>query len=395
MGTDVEENNILMNTQVNKDVFKTKLRTYQWLYSLEPPLMAAISLALYLWLGFSTLLWLTPFFIFAVLPIMDYRSPSDLLSPELVEDEIKMTRSFCQWVVRSYVPIQYTVNILGVACIATMTMSIAELVGLVLTVGIINGLAIAPAHELNHQSSKLNTLFSILAISPAVYGQFLIEHNRGHHVKVATPEDPASARMGESFWEFAPRSIVLGLLSACKLELTRMQRSFSLIKIVESRLLQSWTCSALIFIAGYFVGGMNVLWFLAAQAAVGILLLEVVNYVEHYGLLRAKVGGRYEPCTPQHSWNSNKLVSNIGLFNLQRHSDHHANALRPFETLRHFEESPQHPSGYAGMIVLALIPALWFKVMNNKVVAHYNGDVRKANLHPRKASKLIAQYDQS
>jgi alkane 1-monooxygenase len=130
--------------------------------------------------------------------------------------------------------------------------------------------------------------------------------------------------------------------------------------------------------------------FLLVQAFYGASLLEVVNYIEHYGLLRQKDStGRYERCAPRHSWNSNHLVTNLFLYQLQRHSDHHANPTRRFQALRHFEDSPQLPSGYAGMLVLAYIPPLWFWVMDKRVKAHLNGDLSKANLYPAKREKLL------
>ena len=358
---------------------KARLRTYHWLYSLEPPALAVASLALAFWLKFTILLWVVPFFIFVVLPIMDYRSKSDRWNPDRVAEELKPLRSFFQWIVRSYMILQWIANILAVTCFITMPHTLLNVAGLIMSIGIINGIAIAPAHELNHTHSKVNRFFSVLIVAPAFYGQFLVEHNRGHHARVATPEDPASARFGESFWAFAVRSVTMGLASACRFEIDRITRKPSLKKVLNSRLLQGWLCSAIIAGAVYAVGGLSTLLFFCAQAVVAILLLEVVNYIEHYGLLRRKVNGQYEPCTHQHSWNSNKLVTNIGLFNLQRHSDHHANAMRPYEMLRHFEDSPQHPTGYAAMIVLALIPPLWFRVMNQRVLDHYGGDINKVN----------------
>jgi alkane 1-monooxygenase len=126
---------------------------------------------------------------------------------------------------------------------------------------------------------------------------------------------------------------------------------------------------------------------------IGFSLLEVVNYLEHYGLLRQKrEDGRYERCRPEHSWNSNNVASNVLLYHLQRHSDHHANPTRRYQALRHVEEAPQLPTGYAGMIVLAWIPPLWRRVMDPRLVAHYGGDATRANIQPRKLRKTLARY---
>jgi alkane 1-monooxygenase len=125
----------------------------------------------------------------------------------------------------------------------------------------------------------------------------------------------------------------------------------------------------------------------------GFSLLEVVNYLEHYGLLRQKLAnGRYERCMPRHSWNSNHVASNVFLYNLERHSDHHANPTRRYQMLRHFEEAPQLPSGYGLMLGIAYIPPLWRKVMDKRVLAMYDGDVTKANIQPTKREKVLAKY---
>ncbi len=139
--------------------------------------------------------------------------------------------------------------------------------------------------------------------------------------------------------------------------------------------------------------GWVVLPWLILQAVVGFSLLEVVNYLEHYGLLRQREeSGRYERCAPEHSWNSNNVASNVFLYHLQRHSDHHANPVRRYQALRHYDEVPELPSGYATMIVAAYVPPLWRRIMDDRVLDHYGGDVTRANLLPRKRERLIARY---
>jgi alkane 1-monooxygenase len=136
-----------------------------------------------------------------------------------------------------------------------------------------------------------------------------------------------------------------------------------------------------------------VLPYLLLQAVLGFSLLEVVNYLEHYGLLRQKKeDGRYQRCLPEHSWNSNNVASNVLLYHLQRHSDHHANPTRRYQALRHVDEAPQLPTGYAGMIVLAWFPPIWRRVMDPRLLEHYGGDVTRANIQPRKRDKILARY---
>ena len=144
--------------------------------------------------------------------------------------------------------------------------------------------------------------------------------------------------------------------------------------------LQAWAMTVVLFAACSLIWGWAALAFLVVQAALGASLLEVINYIEHYGLKRQQdENGRYERCQPRHSWNSNHTITNVLLYQLQRHSDHHANPTRPYQALRHFDDSPQLPSGYASMMMLAYIPPLWFRVMNPRVKAHYEGDLSLAN----------------
>ena len=141
------------------------------------------------------------------------------------------------------------------------------------------------------------------------------------------------------------------------------------------------------------VFGIVVLPYLLIQAVLGFSLLEVVNYLEHYGLLRGKrEDGRYERTAPEHSWNSNNVASNVLLYHLQRHSDHHANPMRRYQALRHFDEAPQLPTGYAGMIVTAAFPPLWRRLMDHRVLAHYDGDLQRVNIHPRARKRVLARY---
>jgi alkane 1-monooxygenase len=234
---------------------------------------------------------------------------------------------------------------------------------------------------------------SRIALAQTCYGHFFIEHNRGHHVRVATPPDPASARFGESFWRFLPRTVSGSLTSAWRLEKTRLARTGGSPWSVRNDILTAWAMSAVLFGALTAVFGPGVLPYLAIQAVFGFCLLEVINYTEHYGLLRERTeSGRYERCAPRHSWNSDNLASNVFLYHLQRHSDHHANPTRRYQALRHFETAPELPTGYAGMIVLAYFPPLWRRVMDPLVLAHYDGDITRANIMPSKRTAVLARY---
>jgi alkane 1-monooxygenase len=272
-------------------------------------------------------------------------------------------------------------------------LSTPESIGLALTTAMVAGIAINTAHELGHKRASSERWLSKVALAQTGYGHFFVEHNRGHHVRVATPEDPASARLGESFYEFLPRTVAGSLRSALEIEREHLQRDGHGFWSVRNDILNAWLMTLVLFAGLTAAFGVVVLPYLILQAVVGFCMLEVVNYLEHYGLLRAKrEDGRYERCRPEHSWNSNNVASNVLLYHLQRHSDHHANPLRRYQALRHFDEAPQLPTGYAGMIVLAAIPPLWRRVMDRKLMEHYDGDLSKMNIHPRTRRRVLARY---
>ncbi|HZA10051.1 alkane 1-monooxygenase, partial [Mycobacterium sp.] len=209
----------------------------------------------------------------------------------------------------------------------------------------------------------------------------------------ATPEDPASARMGESLWAFLPRSVWGSLRSSWQLEAKRMRRLNLSVFDIRNDVVNAWLMSVVLWVTLIAVFGPALVPFMIIQAVFGLTLLETVNYLEHYGLLRQQTAnGRYERCTPEHSWNSDHLVTNLFLYHLQRHSDHHANPTRRYQTLRSIDGAPNLPSGYATMIALTYIPAVWRRVMDHRVLAHYGGDITRANLHPPRREKLLDKY---
>jgi alkane 1-monooxygenase len=212
-------------------------------------------------------------------------------------------------------------------------------------------------------------------------------------VRVSTPEDPASARLGESFYAFLPRTVLGSLRSAWSLEKARFARLERSQWTIRNDLLNAWLMSVVLFGTLIAVFGATIIPYLLLQAVLGFSLLEVVNYLEHYGLLRRRrEDGRYERCRAEHSWNSNNVASNVMLYHLQRHSDHHTYPVRRYQALRHMEEAPQLPTGYAGMIVLAMIPPLWSRVMDRRLIDHYGGDVTRANIDPRRRERMLSRY---
>jgi alkane 1-monooxygenase len=337
--------------------------------------------------------WLGPLILYGLIPLCDALIGEDRNNPpESAVAAIEAER-FYRMLVYAYIPLQFAATVLGAWVAVRADLAVWELAGVVATIGIVNGVGINTAHELGHKKEALERRLARLTLAPVAYGHFYVEHNRGHHVRAATPEDPASSRMGESFWAFLPRTVIGSLRSAWDLEAQRLQREGLPAWHWRNQNLQAWSLTVLLFGAISAWLGAGALAFLVAQALFGISLLEVVNYLEHYGLLRQRLpDGRYERVQPTHSWNSNNTVTNLLLYQLQRHSDHHANPTRRYQSLRHFDESPQLPSGYATLIPLAYVPALWFRVMDPRVVAHYRGDLRRANLQPQRREALLRRY---
>ena len=368
-------------------------KRYLWLLGPAIPVIGAAMLAVYWQTQATWSLWFAVALVHIILPVLDFIFGEDAANPPDAALKALDADRYYSWVLYAFVPLQIGVTILGAWMAATLDMPWHHLLGLAISVGIVNGVAINTAHELGHKKDKLDRWLARISLAPTFYGHFYVEHNRGHHKNVATPEDPASSRFGESFWAFWPRTVMGSLRSAWHLEAERLQRFNKKVWSTENENLQSWAMSLVLFGGLLAVLGWKVLPFLLIQAVYGFSLLEVVNYLEHYGLLRRKnADGRYERCEPEHSWNSNHTVTNLFLYHLQRHSDHHANPTRRYQTLRHFENSPQLPSGYAGMITLAYITPLWYALMNKRVIQHYKGDLSRISFQPGKRTQLMAQY---
>ncbi len=280
--------------------------------------------------------------------------------------------------------------------IARWDLPTVDKVGLSVTMGFVAGIGISTAHELGHKRESVERWMAKIALAQSCYGHFYIEHNRGHHVRVATPEDPASSRLGESFYAFWPRTVVGSARGAWRLERRRYARHHEHPFRIGNDVINAWLLSAGLWVAMVLWLGLGILPYLILQAVIGFSLLEVVNYLEHYGMLRQRVGApgseRYERVEPTHSWNANHIATNVLLYHLQRHSDHHANPTRRYQALRDYEDAPQLPAGYAGMLLIALVPPLWSRVMDPRVVAHYGGDVTRANIAPRRRSALLRRY---
>lgn len=367
-------------------------KRHLWPLGVVLPMLVLLAWALVSLTGLGAFWWFGPFFVFGILPVLDLLVGSDALNPPEGAMPALDADRYYRRLTYAFIPMQYA----GLAVAGWLWsrggMTVLDKVGLAVTVGCVAGLAINAAHELGHKRNDLERRLAKVALAQSVYGHFYLEHDRGHHVRVATPEDPASSRFGESFWEFLPRTVVGGLRSAWSIESRRWAKAESTRWTWRNELLNAWAMSVLLFTVLAIAFGPGILPYLAIQAAFGFCLLEIVNYLEHYGLLRQRnAAGRYERTRPAHSWNSNNTCSNVLLYHLQRHSDHHANPLRRYQTLRHMEEAPQLPTGYAGMMLLALVTPAWRRVMDPRLLAHYDGDLTRANVLPRRRAALLAR----
>ena len=372
-------------------------KRYLWLIGLVVPSLGLIAMTVHGLTGFERVLWIGPVVIFVLVPLIDLVAGRDPTNPpDDVVEALERDRYY-RWITYAFLPVQYAAFVWAMWYVTHVDgLSLLGKIGLAATIGCIGGIGINTAHELGHKKESHERWLSKLVLAQSAYGHFYIEHNRGHHVRVATPLDPASSRLGENVYQFWPRTVFGSVRNAWRLERKRFARHHRHPWRIGNDVLNAWLMTAVLW--GGLVAwlGVGVLPYLVLQAVIGFSLLEIVNYLEHYGMLRQQVGPedarRYERCAPSHSWNSNNIATNVLLYHLQRHSDHHANPTRRYQTLRDFEQSPVLPTGYAGMIVLALVPPLWRRVMDPRVLAHADGDITLVNIAPRKRDRIVARY---
>jgi len=361
-----------------KHVLQMKKVGY-WLFLL-PVLIVFLSW----WLGDRTgmhnlFAWFPVIVVFGIIPVLDWLIGQDPVNPdEQTEVPALAEEKYYRFLTLMVVPMQLLVTVGGgVLWISQWDqLNLFGHLGWLMGIGVASGiLAINVGHELVHKDSKLETWAGGFLLSLVTYAGFKVEHVRGHHVHVSTPEDASSSRYGQSLYEFLPHAYAHNFMNAWALEAKELKRRNLPVVSWHNELIWWYGISAA-FLAGFTLayGWKGALYFIATSFFAATTL-EVINYIEHYGLHRRKLeNGKYERTNIHHSWNSNFLLTNLVLFHLQRHSDHHAFAKRRYQVLRHHEESPQLPLGYAGMFVMALIPPLWFKVMNPRVEAYYAGE---------------------
>lgn len=342
------------------------LRALPFALVFVPVALALLGLA---WGGAWT--WGTVAFVFGLVPLADLVLGRDEVNPEPASYEAPPAHWAFRLMSWAVVPALLGLTIAVAWGVGSKPFAAWELAGLVISCGVAaGGIGITVAHELIHKTGAWERGLGQALLLNACYMHFYIEHLIGHHARVSTPEDPASARLGESFYAFYPRTVVGSFKSAWGIEVQRLERQGLGPWTGRNRML--WYVLAPLGVAvalGLACGPLAGAFFLA-QGVVAFSLLEVVNYLEHYGLERAALpNGRFERVGEQHSWSCANRLTNWFLFQLQRHADHHMHAARRYEALRHMPGAPELPTGYAGMIWLALVPPLWRKVMDPRVAA--------------------------
>lgn len=340
-----------------------RFRFVKYLMVLVTPLLVLVSLT-----GREWLTYLAPAVLFGVLPLMELFTQGSTENLSAVEEEVAKKDPRYDFILYLLVPIQYLLLVFFLFRIGNSQNSLLETIGIVLSMGMACGiLGINAAHELGHRSTGYEQTMSKMLLLTSLYMHFFIEHNRGHHRHVSTDEDPASSRKGELVYSFYFRTIFGSWLSAWKLERERLLKKKQGFWSIHNEMLRFQITQIGLLVSIALVFDMRTMLLFMMAALIGILLLETVNYIEHYGLRRELVNGRYERTMPCHSWNSNHPLGRLMLLELSRHSDHHYAASRKYQILRHFDDSPQMPTGYPGMIILALFPPLWFYVMDRQI----------------------------
>ncbi len=313
--------------------------------------------------------YFTPVFAFGIIPLVEPLTGKSEKNLSADERQEKLKAKLFDWLLYLNLPIVAAVLYFFIQRLVSGGLELYEIIGMTLTTGIVLGSSgINVAHELGHRKNKAERFLAWMLLLPSFYMHFYIEHNRGHHKNVSTPLDPASAEKGENLYRFWVRSTVGSYLSAWRIQKKMLDKSeANFFSLKNEMLVFHFVELIYISLIGFFFG-IQILGWVVLAGVIGFLLLETINYVEHYGLRRELLpSGNYEPVKPRHSWNANQELGRIMLYELTRHSDHHYLASKKYQVLDHHEESPQLPAGYPTCMLMALLPPLWFSVMDKRI----------------------------
>lgn len=335
-------------------------RDFKYLLAYIIPISAILGITIGGYFSFATVI-----IGYVLIPIIDKIVPASTENLELELAKKKILNRYFDLLLLINLPLVYLVLWIFLNKINAEVLSTIEISGMVFSTAIVlTSSGINVAHELGHKPEKYNKIVSQLLLLPSLYMHFFIEHNRGHHLLVSTDEDPASARKGEMFYTFWFRSVIGQWIGAWNLE----KRRWKTLWTIKNQMMHFMLIQGLFVFVLYSLFGGAVLFYFLLAAVISFTQLELVNYIEHYGLRRKKLeSGRYEKVNSRHSWNSNHEVGRIMLYELTRHSDHHYKSAKKFQILDHHDESPQLPYGYPSSMLISLIPPLWFKLMDPRI----------------------------
>lgn len=368
-------------------------KRYAWLVSLLVPAVLGCGPLFYWLTGSVAAMWIPMALVYGVIPVVDLVVGEDLNNPpEEVVPQLEAD-PYYRWATYALVPVLWMAFLGNAYFVGTQDLPWMGVVAMAVNTGILCGFAINLGHELGHKKSKLERNLATSVLAMGAYGHFAIDHNRGHHRHVATPDDCASSRMGENLYAFAVRELPGAFRRAWFLEAGRLERHGKSRWSLENEIVRAGLITAGVSVGLLIAFGAVMIPFLLATYFIGAFHLTMANYVEHYGLLRQKrPNGLYERCQPHHSWNSNHICSNWALYHLQRHSDHHANPGRRYQSLRHFDDLATLPNGYFGMFLVALVPPLWFRVMDPILLEHVERDPKRIHFDPKRREALCKRY---
>jgi alkane 1-monooxygenase len=370
-----------MRLQSIKPSVALTVKKYGYFIFLMPLIMPALSFYWGHLSGYHDFFaFLTLLVVYALIPILDLLLGKDPVNPSEADVPSLSQEKFYRYLALSCLPLYFICLFSTGFLLVTWTeLSIVGQIGFALSMGVVGGIiAINVGHELIHKNTKLEKVSGGLLYSLVCYAGFIVEHIYGHHVHVSTPDDASSSRYKQSVYNFLPKAYVGNFKNAWKIQKKRLnKKGLGLLSSKNELIWYNLASVATACLMGLFFVLLGSDFLLGAgffliQSVVAFTLLEIINYIEHYGLHREKLSnGKYQRVNIEHSWNSNYFLTNMFLFQLQRHSDHHAYAARRYQVLRHHPESPQLPFGYATMFVIALVPPLWMAIMNPKVEAYY------------------------
>ncbi len=342
------------------------MKDLKYLAAFTLPISAVISLNFNGYWSFFT-----PFYAFVIIPVLELLLPQDRTNFDDEERGIKMNKAIFDWLLYLNVPIVYGLLIYALWLVTSQSVAHFEIVGITLSLGIVLGTnGINVAHELGHRLKTNERYFAKFLLLPSLYMHFYIEHNFGHHVNAATNEDPATAKYNKTVYSFWITSVIRQYISAWKLQLKILKQNKTDFYSQKNDMFWYLPIQTIYLVLVWYIFGLTGMLFALGAAIVGFLLLETVNYIEHYGLLRTKLpSGRYERVKKIHSWNSNHVVGRIVLYELTRHSDHHYKSSKKYQILDYHDISPQMPYGYPTSMVMSFLPPLWFKIMNPRIPA--------------------------